>query len=191
MQNNLSPSPTTAVILRLIPLLKRAIMTSGRQGEIGGPGVVPVPGGCGYRDPDDKRIDRLWARTATLAQMPDDTGSGGLRQAGSGLGLRPDFVSRHLPDKPIASARLCLTFCGLPAPGSEPRRCRVVHRGGCLQRGPGRAGCFRLCGATDDRFQPPSPPAGEGPAGGEGWATGSALGAAAPFERSSPPALRA
>jgi hypothetical protein len=38
-------------------------------------------------------------------------------QAGSGLGQRPDFVSRHLPQNPIALARPCLINRGRPAPG--------------------------------------------------------------------------
>ena len=84
------------------------------------------------------------AGTAWPAQMPDDTGSGEIRQAGSGLGLRPDFVSRHLPDKPIASARLCLTFRGLPAPGVGASPMPRSSCGGHLQRGPGRAGCFGM-----------------------------------------------
>ena len=35
-----------------------------------------------------------------------------------------------LPDKPIASARLCLTLMRTTRSGTEPRRCRVLHRGG-------------------------------------------------------------
>jgi hypothetical protein len=78
------------------------------------------PRWIGDRDPDGRRIDRSGGRLFRPPMpAPADSGKGG--QAGSGLGQRPDLVSRTLPKTPIAGEAPSLTDCGLPAPGKEPR----------------------------------------------------------------------
>jgi hypothetical protein len=149
------PRPLALHLSSPHPAAGRAIMTSGRQGEIGGPEVVPVPGGCGYRDPDDKRIDRpvgCCLAHPNAEQRRQWLSCAGRFRTRSKAGL----CKSPLPDKPIASARLSsgrrsregapvarlqrrkamratlewrgLTFCGLPAPG------RSLADAACLMR---------------------------------------------------------
>jgi hypothetical protein len=114
-QHFLSPPPSPALILRPSPR-RSAIMTSGWRGEIGQAGSrsgqvrwVPLPPGY---EAGTAAVGGFQSEQAAAAPPVPSPASG----CGLACGLKNATKD---PTRPIALARLCLTFynAGLPAPG--------------------------------------------------------------------------